>query len=81
MFKKVLLILCIFFVGCATVVQPKISRETTLPSISYEKTFEYAKYPNPNKEKGIVTLMAKAETGERTAKAHFFHYIVETVYT
>lgn len=70
--------------GCATVVQPKISKETSYPPISYEKAFNYviragddigfepARYPKPNKEKGFVNLMAKAETGERVAKALFF---------
>ncbi len=44
--------------------------------------FEPARYPKPDREKGVVTLMAKAGMGERIAKALFFttlwkHYILE----
>jgi len=78
------LLLIFSLVGCATITQPKLERESTITPIPYEKAFEYvikagddigfepAKYPKPNKEKGIVTLMAKAKTGERVWKALFF---------
>lgn len=72
--------------GCATLplVQPKIEKEFTTVPIPYEKAFRYvieagddigfepAKYPKPDKEKGIVILLAKREMGERVAKALFF---------
>ena len=93
--QRFLYLLIILFLGaCATVTQPKVYRETSYPSISYETAFNYviragddigfepARYPRPNKEKGIVTLMAKAETGERVVKALIFtplwrHFVLE----
>lgn len=81
--------------GCATVIQPKLERgDTITPSISYDRAFEHvikagddigfepARYPKPDRERGIVTLMAKAETGERVVKALFFsplwtHFVLE----
>ena len=93
--QRSLYLLIILFLGaCATVTQPKVYRETSYPSISYETAFNYviragddigfepARYPRPNKEKGIVTLMAKAETGERVVKALIFtplwrHFVLE----
>lgn len=92
--KFILVILAIFFAACGTLTQPKITTEKGYSQIPYEKAFEYvlragddigfepAKYPKPDKEKGIVILMAKAETGERVAKALFFtvlwkHFVLE----
>ena len=83
--QRFLYLLIILFLGaCATVTQPKVYRETSYPSISYETAFNYviragddigfepAGSPKRNKEKGIVILVPKAETGERLAKAFFF---------
>ncbi len=93
--QRFLYILIILFLGaCATVTQPRIYREIGYPAISYEKAFNYviragddigfepARYPKPDREKGIVTLMAKAETGERVVKALIFtplwrHFVLE----
>lgn len=92
--RTLYLLITLFLGACATVTQPKINRETSYPPISYETAFNYvmragddigfepARYPRPNKEKGIVTLMAKAETGERVVKALIFttlwrHFVLE----
>lgn len=64
----------LIIVNCATVTQPSLKiEETFVPPISYDRAFDYAikagedigfnpaRYPKPNREKGIVTMIPKAE--------------------